>query len=59
MICAVNQDAEESFKKTLEVDRLIDALNSADDKEVGRTDFMRLGKMVFNLLGLLAETQEF
>lgn len=34
MICAVNQDAEESFKKTLEVDRLIDALNSADDKEL-------------------------
>lgn len=33
MICAVNQDAEEAFKKTVEVDRLIDTLRDANPKE--------------------------
>lgn len=35
-ICAVSKDAEESFKKTVEVDRLIDTLREASDKEVSR-----------------------
>lgn len=34
LICAVNQDAEKSFKKTVEVDRLIDMLRDANAKEV-------------------------
>ncbi|CAK9175541.1 unnamed protein product [Ilex paraguariensis] len=33
LICAVNPDAEKSFKKTVEVDRLIDMLRGANDKE--------------------------
>lgn len=33
-VSAVNQDAERSFKKTVEVDRLIDMLKVADTKEV-------------------------
>ncbi|KAF3435769.1 hypothetical protein FNV43_RR22861 [Rhamnella rubrinervis] len=33
LICAVNQDAEEAFKKTVEVDRLIDMLRDANPKE--------------------------
>ncbi|XP_051138139.1 uncharacterized protein LOC127256267 [Andrographis paniculata] len=34
LICAVNSDAEKSFKKTVEVDRLIDMLRDADDREL-------------------------
>ncbi|THG16307.1 hypothetical protein TEA_022571 [Camellia sinensis var. sinensis] len=34
LICAVNQDAEESFKKTVEVDRLIDTLRDANANEL-------------------------
>lgn len=34
MICAVNQDANGSFKRTLEVDRLIDKLRNADANEL-------------------------
>lgn len=34
MICAVNQDAEEAFKKTVEVDRLIDKLRDANPIEL-------------------------
>ncbi|CAN4107481.1 unnamed protein product [Withania somnifera] len=33
-ICAVCKDAEESFKKTVEVDKLIDTLREASDKEL-------------------------
>ncbi|CAN4112431.1 unnamed protein product [Withania somnifera] len=33
-ICAVGKDAEESFKKTVEVDRLIDTLREASHKEL-------------------------
>ena len=33
-VWAVNQNAEESFKKTVAVDRLIDMLRDANDKEV-------------------------
>ncbi|XP_052188803.1 uncharacterized protein LOC127799100 isoform X2 [Diospyros lotus] len=33
-ICAVNQGAEESFKKTVEVDRLIDTLRDANANEL-------------------------
>lgn len=34
MICAVSEDAEKSFKKTVEVDRLIDMLRDANPKEL-------------------------
>ncbi|KAJ6707928.1 hypothetical protein OIU85_028224 [Salix viminalis] len=34
LICAVNQDPEESFKKTVEVDRLIDMLRDANPREL-------------------------
>lgn len=37
LICAVSKDAEESFKKTVEVDRLIDTLREASDNEVSRS----------------------
>ncbi|CDO97004.1 unnamed protein product [Coffea canephora] len=33
-VWAVNQNAEESFKKTVAVDRLIDMLRDANDKEL-------------------------
>ncbi|XP_022763211.1 uncharacterized protein LOC111308830 isoform X5 [Durio zibethinus] len=33
LICAVNQDAEKAFKKTVEVDRLIDMLREANPEE--------------------------
>lgn len=33
-ICAANQDAEEAFKKTVEIDRLIDMLREANPQEV-------------------------
>ena len=36
LICAVNQDPEESFKKTVEVDRLIDMLRDANPREVSK-----------------------
>ncbi|XP_024030100.1 uncharacterized protein LOC21391798 [Morus notabilis] len=34
LICAVNQDAEEAFKKTVEVDKLIDKLRDANPNEL-------------------------
>lgn len=34
MCAAINKDAEKAFKKTVEVDRLIDMLRDANDKEV-------------------------
>ncbi|CAA0807657.1 Unknown protein [Striga hermonthica] len=34
LICAVKKDAEKSFQRTLEVDRLIDMLRDANDKEL-------------------------
>lgn len=34
MVSAANQNAEELFKKTVEVDRLIDMIKDADDNEV-------------------------
>ncbi|XP_065866897.1 uncharacterized protein [Euphorbia lathyris] len=34
LICAVSQDAEESFKKTVEIDRLIDMLRDANPREL-------------------------
>jgi len=33
-ICAANQEAEEAFKKTVEIDRLIDMLREANPREV-------------------------
>ncbi|KAJ4967359.1 hypothetical protein NE237_019208 [Protea cynaroides] len=45
LICAVNQDAEQSFKKTVEVDRLIDMLRDANANE-----FLKL--VVENFLAL-------
>ena len=46
MIRAVNQDAEEAFKKTVEVDRLIDKLRDANPKEVSRL-FLLLVVLLF------------
>lgn len=40
LICAVNQDAEESFKKIVEVDRLIDTMRDANGNEVSRWCFV-------------------
>lgn len=34
LVSAANQNAEELFKKTVEVDRLIDMMKDADDNEV-------------------------
>ncbi|PWA76691.1 hypothetical protein CTI12_AA226080 [Artemisia annua] len=34
IVCAANQEAEEAFKKTVEVDRLIDTLKNASDQEL-------------------------
>ncbi|KAD2394428.1 hypothetical protein E3N88_41405 [Mikania micrantha] len=34
LVCAVNQEAEDAFKKMVEVDRLIDMLKSASDQEL-------------------------
>lgn len=34
MICEVSRDAEEAFRKTVDLDRLIDMLRDADPKEV-------------------------
>ncbi|MFS7995228.1 hypothetical protein Hanom_Chr12g01115571 [Helianthus anomalus] len=34
LVCAVNKGAEDAFKKTVEVDRLIDMLKSASDHEL-------------------------
>ncbi|XP_024979665.1 uncharacterized protein LOC112516699 [Cynara cardunculus var. scolymus] len=34
LVCAVDQDAEDAFKKTVEVDRLIDMLKGASDREL-------------------------
>lgn len=33
-ICAANQEAEDAFKKTVEIDRLIDTLREANPREV-------------------------
>lgn len=33
-MCAVSKEAEDSFKQMVEVDRLIDMLRDADNKEV-------------------------
>lgn len=40
LICAVNQEAEESFKKIVEVDRLIDTMRDANGNEVSRCCFV-------------------
>ncbi|KAK1414373.1 hypothetical protein QVD17_30117 [Tagetes erecta] len=34
LVCAVKQEAEDAFKKTVEVDRLIDMLKNASDQEL-------------------------
>ncbi|XP_071716845.1 uncharacterized protein [Rutidosis leptorrhynchoides] len=34
LVCAVNQDTEDAFKKTVEVDRLIDLLKNSSDREL-------------------------
>ncbi|KAK9064961.1 hypothetical protein SSX86_016344 [Deinandra increscens subsp. villosa] len=36
LVYAVNQDAEDAFKKTVELDRLIDMLKNASDREVDK-----------------------
>ena len=37
LVFAVNQDAEKSFQKTVEVDRLIDMLRESNSREVSGT----------------------
>ncbi|KAI8014058.1 hypothetical protein LOK49_LG05G02003 [Camellia lanceoleosa] len=50
LICAVNQDAEESFKKTVEVDRLIDTLRDANANE---KDYEELASSVMSIVDFL------
>ncbi|XXG86080.1 hypothetical protein AAC387_Pa11g1049 [Persea americana] len=50
LICAVNQDAEESFKKTVEVDRLIDMLRDATANE---KDYEELALSVMSIVDCL------
>ncbi|CAL9104473.1 unnamed protein product [Musa textilis] len=49
-ICAVNQDAEKSFKKTVEVDRLIDMLKVANARE---KDYEELAVSVMSIVDRL------
>ncbi|XP_052188811.1 uncharacterized protein LOC127799100 isoform X3 [Diospyros lotus] len=49
-ICAVNQGAEESFKKTVEVDRLIDTLRDANANE---KDYEELASSVMGIVDRL------
>ncbi|KAK3006761.1 hypothetical protein RJ639_016202, partial [Escallonia herrerae] len=51
-----NQDPEESFKKTVEVDRLIDMLGDANDKEL--TDFNTLLVAIGSLSLSLSQLQK-
>lgn len=51
-MCAASQDAEEAFKKTVEVDRLIDTLRDANPKEVSRP-FSLVHKLWIALLAVL------
>lgn len=48
LVCAVNQDAEEAFKKTVEVDRLIDMLKDASDQEVSIRVLKRQWKLIID-----------
>ncbi|XP_068646358.1 uncharacterized protein [Aristolochia californica] len=47
LICAVKKDAEESFKKTVEVDRLIDSLRDANPIE---KDYEELASSVMSIV---------
>uniref|UniRef100_A0A9I9D5N0 Uncharacterized protein n=1 Tax=Cucumis melo TaxID=3656 RepID=A0A9I9D5N0_CUCME len=56
LIYAVNQDAEDAFKKTVEVDRLIDTLRSASSKE---KDYEELAASVMSIVDhLVHKTKE-
>ena len=57
LICAVNQDAEESFKKTVEVDRLIDTLKVANSNEVSTSCFT-VSVIQFFFFHLLTKTKK-
>lgn len=46
-ICAANQDAEEAFKKMVEIDRLIDMLREANPREVRINIYFFLFLIVF------------
>ncbi|WRX15002.1 hypothetical protein QQP08_007489 [Theobroma cacao] len=50
LICAVNQDAEKAFKKTVEVDRLIDMLREATPNE---KDYEELASAVMSIVDCL------
>ncbi|KAH7575010.1 hypothetical protein JRO89_XS02G0035000 [Xanthoceras sorbifolium] len=50
LICAVSRDAEEAFKKTVELDRLIDTLRDANPKE---KDYEELATTVMSIVDLL------
>ncbi|PON80781.1 hypothetical protein PanWU01x14_003370 [Parasponia andersonii] len=56
LICAVNQEAEEAFKKTVEVDRLIDKLRDADPNE---KDYEELAVSIMSIVDrLVHKTKE-
>ncbi|KAJ0077001.1 hypothetical protein Patl1_36527 [Pistacia atlantica] len=50
LICAVSKDAEEAFKKTVELDKLIDMLRDANPKE---RDYEELAASVMSIVDLL------
>ncbi|KAJ0011428.1 hypothetical protein Pint_34779 [Pistacia integerrima] len=50
LICAVSKDAEEAFKKTVELDKLIDMLRDANPKE---KDYEELAASVMSIVDLL------
>ncbi|KAG6777890.1 hypothetical protein POTOM_017731 [Populus tomentosa] len=54
LICAVNQDPEESFKKTVEVDRLIDMLRDANPRE---KDYEELAISVMSIVDCLEKIE--
>ncbi|EXC24661.1 hypothetical protein L484_008432 [Morus notabilis] len=49
LICAVNQDAEEAFKKTVEVDKLIDKLRDANPNEEAFKKTVEVDKLIDKL----------
>lgn len=60
LIYAVNQDAERAFKKTVEVDRLIDMLRDANDQEVRPFSVVNhLGSFFYRIVPINLNTAKF
>lgn len=57
MIYAVSQDAEEAFKKTVEVDRLIDLLRHATPHEVSEFCYFSFTELDLPSILLLSNSQ--